>query len=165
MRDPPTVQDIRELRLTGPWRSKSGGLLRVPFALSHAQTLQLFDYDPDELARIPRDIRGLRMFVLENIPAGGVAGGEFHRIRFEIAVTTRGRVRWRCEDVYGGCKEFAPQRDDALCLPPFILHTLEALEDQSAVHFIANTLFDADDPSTHDSYPAHEFRALQERQR
>ena len=81
VRNPSTVDDIRELRMTGPWRSKSGGLLSVPFALSHVQTLDIFDYDQTELDRIPRDIRGLRMFVVEDIPGGAVGGGEFHRIR------------------------------------------------------------------------------------
>lgn len=80
VRNPSTMDDIRELRMTGPWRSKSGGLLSVPFALSHVQTLDIFDYDQAELDRIPRDIRGLRMFVVEDIPGGAIGGGEFHRI-------------------------------------------------------------------------------------
>ena len=94
VRNPSSVEDIRELRVTGPWRSKSGGLLSVPFALSYAQTMDIFNYDHAELNRIPRDIRGLRMFVLEDIPAGGVGGGEFHRIRIEIVFTVKGRGRW-----------------------------------------------------------------------
>jgi hypothetical protein len=32
-RNPPTVDDIKEFAVTGPWRSKSGGELSVPFAL------------------------------------------------------------------------------------------------------------------------------------
>ena len=160
-RDPPSVEDIRELRLTGPWRSKSGGLLSVPFALAHAEAMEIFDYDPAELARLPRDIRGLRMFVLEDMPAGGIGGGEFHRIRIEISFTMSGKVRWICEDVYGGCKEFLPARDCALYFPPFIMHTMESLESGSAVTVIANTLYDPDDARTHDTYPAATFRALQ----
>jgi hypothetical protein len=146
----------------GPWRSKTGGLLSVPFALSHAQAMDIFDYDHAELDRLPRDIRGLRMFVLEDMPAGGIGCGEFHRIRIEIVFTVKGRVRWICEDLYGGRKEFISSRDCILRVPPFILHTIESLEQDSSVVVIANTLFDADDPRTHDSYPATEFRALQE---
>lgn len=165
VRQPPSVHDIRELRMTGPWRSKSGGLLSVPFALPYAQAMDLFDYDPAELAGVPRDIRGLRMFVLEDMPAGGVGGGEFHRIRVEIVFTVQGRVRWLCEDLHGGRKEFTPARDCILYFPPFILHTMEALEPGSAVVVIANTLYDPDDPDTHDTYPAAQFRTLQEHYR
>ena len=157
MRDPPRVGDIRELRMTGPWRSKSGGTLSVPFALPYARMMDLFDYDPAELDRVPLDIRGLRMFVLEDMPTGGVGGGEFHRIRIEIVFTVKGRVRWVCEDLYGARKEFTPPRDCSFYLPPFILHTMEAVEHGSALVVIANTLYNADDPRTHDTYPAAEF--------
>jgi WxcM-like protein len=162
VRNPSTVEDIREIRMAGPWPSKSGGLLFVPFALSHAQTMDLFDYDRAELDRLPRDIRGLRMFVLEHIPAAGVGGGEFHRIRVEIAFTIKGIFRWTCEDVYGGRKVLVSSRDSILRFPPFILHTLESVEHGGAIVVIANTLYDVNDPCTHDTYPASEFRALQE---
>jgi hypothetical protein len=164
-RDPPSVEDIRQIRMAGPWPSKSGGLLSVPFALSHAQTMDIFDYDQAELDRIPRDIRGLRMFVVEDIPTGGVAGGEFHRIRIEILFTMKGKVRWSCEDLYGGRKEFLPPRDCILYLPPFILHTTESLEAGSAIAVIANTQYDADDARTYDTYSTAEFRSLQEHYR
>lgn len=161
VRNPPTVEDIREFRMTGPWPSKSGGFLSVPFMLSHAQTMEIFNYDPEELERIPRDIRGLRMFMLEDMPTGGIGGGEFHRIRIEIAFTMKGRVRWFCEDVYGGRKEFLPPRDCILYFPPFILHTIEALEPDSAIAVVANTVYDKDDADTHDTYTAAQFRGLQ----
>lgn len=164
-RPPPSVSDIRELAMTGPWRSKSGGLLSVPFALSYAQTMDIFDYDATELDRVPRDIRGLRMFVLEDIPVGGVGGGEFHRIRIEIVFTVKGRVRWLCDDLYGGRKEFTPTRDCILHFPPFILHTMEAMEHGSSVVVIANTLYDPDDARTYDTYPVASFRAMQEHYR
>jgi WxcM-like protein len=165
VRNPPSVEDIREIRMTGPWQSKSGGWLSVPFALSHAEMLELFNYDRSELERVSSDIRGLRMFVLEDIPAGGVGGGEFHRIRVEIAFTIRGRVRWHCEDLYGQRKEFFQTRDCILYFPPFILHTMEAVENLSSVVVIANTLYDVADPQTYDTYPVAEFRALQKHRR
>jgi len=161
-RNPPTVDDIKEIPVTGPWRSKSGGELSVPFALPHARAMELFSYDEAELARIPRDIRGLRMFALDNVPIGGVGGGEFHRIRSEIAFTVRGRLRWVCEDLYGGRRVLTTAQKASLYVPPFILHTMEALEHGSAIVVIANTLYDPDDISTHDTYAAAEFRKLQE---
>ena len=164
-RNPPTVEDIRETAMTGPWRSKSGGTLTVPFALPYAYTMDMFGYDDAELDRIPLDIRGLRMFVLEDIPIGGVGGGEFHRIRVEIVVTVKGRVRWVCEDVYGGRKVLTPPPETTLHLPPFILHTMESIEHGSAIAVIANTLYNADDPRTHDTYSAAEFHTLQEHYR
>jgi hypothetical protein len=165
IRNPSSVEDIREFRMTGPWPSKSGGLLSVPFMLPHAQTVQMFSYDQEELDRIPRDIRGLRMFVLEEMPARGVGGGEFHRIRIEIAFTMKGKVRWSCEDVYGGRKGFLPTRDCILYFPPFILHTIESLESGSAIAVIANTVYDKDDAGTHDTYSVAQFRELQEHYR
>jgi hypothetical protein len=69
---------------------------------------------------------------------------------------------WICEDLYGARREFMPARDCILHFPPFILHTMESIEHGSAVVVIANTLYEADDPSTHDTYPVAEFRALQE---
>lgn len=160
-RKPPAVADIREIPVTGPWRSKSGGELSVPFALPHARAMELFSYDEAELARLPRDIRGLRMFTLEDVPVGGIGGGEFHRIRSEIAYTVRGRLRWTCEDLYGGRRVLTTAQSASLLLPPFILHTMEAVEHGSAIVVIANTLYDPDDASTHDTYPAADFRALQ----
>lgn len=161
-RKPPSVDDIEELAVTGPWRSKSGGELSVPFALSHARAMKLFSYDDAELARISRDIRGLRLFTLENVPIGGVGGGEFHRIRSEVAFTVKGCMRWVCEDLHGGRRVLTTARSASLYLPPFILHTMEAIEHGSAMVVIANTLYDPDDARTHDTYPATEFRTLQE---
>lgn len=161
-RKPPTVDDIEELPVTGPWRSKSGGKLSVPFALPYARAMELFRYDEAELDRIPRDIRGLRMFALEDVPIGGVGAGEFHRIRSEIVFTVKGRLRWVCEDLHGGRRVLTTARHTSLHLPPFILHTMEAIEHCSALVVIANTLYDPDDARTHDTYAAAEFRALQE---
>src|SRR5256885_13997901 len=99
-RPPATVDDIRELRMTGPWRSKSGGILSVPFALPYVQAMDIFDYDAAELARLPRDIRGLRMFVLEDMPAGRIGGGEFYRNCIEIVFIRQGRDRRMFEAVH-----------------------------------------------------------------
>lgn len=157
----PTVNDIAELQLAGPWSSKSGGHLSVPFALPYAEAKRFLEGDPSELARMPEVARGLRMFVVENMPVGGVGGGEFHRNRSEIIFTMCGKLSWSCEDLYGSTRVFEPSRERIIRIPPFILHTMRAEEDGSAIMVIANTLFDADDVRTQDSHPAAQFRELQ----
>jgi hypothetical protein len=159
--NPPTVDDVLELTVTGPWPSKSGGSLSVPLAMPHAEAMKFLQPDPIELARLPSNIRGLRIFVIEDVPKGGIGGKEFHRIRTEILFTINGKTRWTCEDLYGVQKEFLPERGTVLVIPPFILHTMEAEEPHSTVVVLANTLFVVEDTSTHDTYSAEVFRHLQ----
>lgn len=164
-RNPPTVADVSELRTSGPWPSKSGGALSVPIALSHTDTRRFFDYDPAELERIGVDIRGVRVFFVSDAPVGGVAGRQFHRIRTEIAFVIKGSVRWRFEDLYGATRELRASAERVVCIPPFILHAVTFEEAGAAVGTLANTLYDRDDPRTHDTYSADAFRGLQERWR
>lgn len=163
--NPSSVEDIRVVPVAGPWRSKSGGMVTVPFVLPHAEMLQFFSHDPAELACIPADISGLRIFTLDNVPRGGIGGREFHRLRTEVAITTKGRVRWNFEDVYGGEKEVVPELGCALLIPPFILHRMEGEAPESSVLVLANTLFVPEDRRTHDGYPDELFRRLQRRYR
>jgi hypothetical protein len=162
---PPSVADVRELRASGPWPSKSGGPLSVPISLSHAETLGFLDYDSAELARIGVDIRGLRVFFVSDAPVGGVAGRQFHRVRREIEFVIRGRVRWHFEDLYGRTKEIVATPERVVCIPPFILHWLTFEEAGSAVGTLANTVYVRDDPRTHDTYSIDVFRSLQDRMR
>src|SRR5262245_18807032 len=159
---PPTVADVRELRTSGPWPSKSGGPLNVPISLSHAEAIGFLDYDPAELARVGVDIRGLRVFYLSDAPVGGVAGRQFHRVRREIEFVIRGRVRWQFEDLYGATREIVASPERVVYIPPFILHSLTFEEAGSAVGTLANTVYVRDDARTHDTYPAEVFRELQD---
>lgn len=162
-RKPPTVADVREFRRRGPWPSRSGGSLSVLLALPHAEVTRLFDYDPQELARLGVDIRGLRVFVVSHAPPGGVAGTEFHRVRTELAFAVDGDVRWEFEDLYGGKREVLASPDSVLCIPPFIVHAVTFRDAASTLVFLANTLYVPEDPRTHDSYPTDVFRGLQRR--
>ena len=162
-RNPPSVDDMREFRATGPWPSKSGGVLNVPVALPHLEAMRFFEHDPEELARIPIDIRGLRAWVVSDIPAGGISGNQFHRVRTEIAFVVKGKVSWRFEDLYGGSRVIAWSPDLALLMPPFVKHMLVAEESGSAVVTLANTLYIPDDPRTHDTYRADLFYAMRDR--
>ena len=159
--NPPTVADVRELRASGPWPSKSGGDLSVPVMLSHAETTRFFDYDPVELERIGVDIRGVRVFFVAGAPASGVAGNQFHRLRTEIEFVVEGSVRWELEDLYGATRDVVATRDRVLYIPPFILHRA-TFTAGSALATLTNTVYVRDDPRTHDTYPAEMFRALQE---
>jgi hypothetical protein len=157
----PKVSEVREFRARGSWRSKSGGILEVLFALSRAEALQFLDANSTELDRDQIDIRGLRMFVVSDIPRHGIGGLQFHRVRTEIGVTTKGTIRWTLEDLYGTEREILVPLGAALFIPPYILHTTRAEEAGSEITTIANTLYDPEDRRTHDTYPIGEFRELQ----
>jgi hypothetical protein len=155
--DPPSVSDVREFRLTGPWETKSRGKLHVPIALPHLQAMAFLSYDQTELERIPVDIRGLRIFTVSDIPYGGIGGTQFHRIRTEISYVGKGKVRWKFEDLYGATREIPWVPDTVLSMPPFVLHTSICEEAGSNIVTLANTLYIPDDPRTHDTYRADEF--------
>ena len=71
-RNPPRVEDVRQLHTSGPWPSKSGGPERADHAVS-SRTTRFLDYDAAELERIGTDIRGVRLFYVHRARAGGVA--------------------------------------------------------------------------------------------
>jgi hypothetical protein len=162
---PPRVADVRELRGNGPWPSKSGGDLRVPISLPHAELRRLLDYDLDEMAQLGRDIRGLRVFYIDGARIGGVAGNQFHRIRTEIAFLVAGSARWEFEDLHGGTRSFNADRDCAVLIPPFVLHRAIFGAEGGTLATLTNTIFERDDPQTHDTYSIEIFRSLQTRMR
>lgn len=161
--NPPGVNDVRESRLTGPWPSKSGGDLHVAFALPHIQAMGLLDYDPTELARIPVEMRGLRLWTVSDIPAGGIVGTQFHRLRTEISFVVKGRCHWLFEDLYGATRVVAWAPDLVLSMPPFVLHTMVCEEAGTTLVTFANTLYVPDDSRTHDTYSTNVFRDLRDR--
>ena len=158
------VSAVKEMEALGPWESKSGGKLMVNLAFS-LRTLKnrYFDYKKSELDRIPEDIRGLRIYTVRELPKNKIGGTEFHRIREEIVFGLEGTVEWECEDVYGNKKNFVLTPDNGVWMPPFILHTYEAIEEDSGLLVMANTLFNPDDPKTHDTYSSDKFRELQKK--
>lgn len=160
--DVPTVEDIRVVETCGPWETKSGGQLEVLFALSLNEVwVKCFGYRDEELDRIPKDIRGLRAYIVRGLPEGGIGGKEFHRIREELVFVLAGSMLWVCEDLFGGRKEFILDPSVGIWMPPFIMHTCTVLEEDSVFLIVANTLFDPDDPRTHDTYSREAFRELQ----
>lgn len=162
------VAAVRFLENRGPWRTKSQADLTVVFAMDFADVMhRFFAYQEVETKRMPPDfdVRGLRMYMVRGIPAGTIGGTEFHRIREEMVFCLDGAVRWVCEDLSGGKREFLLKPHQGVWMPPYILHTYSAKEDGSGLLVLCNTLFDPDDPQTHDTYAEAEFRALQKRYR
>lgn len=161
--DVATVDDIKLMRSRGPWTTKSGGKLDVLFAIPRT-TLEAryLHYEETELADIPDDIRGLRVYMVRDLPKESIGGTEWHRVREEMVFASHGSVEWICEDLFGGKKDFQLTPTVGVWMPPCILHTYIVMEAGSELLVIANTLFTPEDPRTHDTYSLETFRALQE---
>src|SRR3989338_1784260 len=50
--------------------------------------------------------------------------------------------------------------DYGVWIPPFIMHTVIAREPNSGFLVVCNTLFEPNNPASHDSYPVEEFNHL-----
>lgn len=161
----PAVGDIRHFKSEKTWQTKSGGELRVRFAIPHAAVQEEFlGYNDAELAKVPGNIRGMRGYNVTGLPKGQVGGTEYHRIREEMVFGIGGRVRWECEDLLGNKREFILDPDSGVWMPPFILHTYETLEDGSGLFILANTLFFLEDGTeVSDTYPREDFLELQKK--
>jgi hypothetical protein len=146
-----SVRDVEEFECKGPWKTKSEGDLSALFALPFQKVQRLFKYDEEELSRIPKDIRGLRSFRINNIRAGKAGGGEFHRVRTELIFALKGTVRFVCKDSNGTASIHTINKYRGILIPPFIQHSYEAIEDADLLVF-ANTLFDPESPETLDVY-------------
>jgi len=157
----PTVADIETFPVRGPWVTKSGGALDVLCALPIADVQRYLTYDEAELARVPTDLRGLRLYHVRDLPIGRIGGTEFHRIRAEMLIGLAGAERWEFEDLRGGIRHVDLTPTVGVRLPPFILHTYTVREEGSGNLVVANTLFDPNDPRTHDTYSVAAFRELQ----
>lgn len=159
--DFPAVSDVRRFSSVGPWKSKSGGLLTVPLKIDYSDLLGDFlSYDSKSLADIPEDIRGLRIYTVRKIPKGACGGGEFHKIRKEIAIVLKGKFRWKCEDLRGEISKWVIAQGGGIWMPPYIMHSYTSLENDGELLVVANTLFDPQDPKTYDTYSADEFSKL-----
>ena len=147
----------------GPWSSKSGGSLEVIYSSAlalPAMMAEFFDYSLEELALVQTDIRGFRLYTVTGIPKGGVGGREFHRLRHELFFTLSGALQVCCEDMMGGRLEWVMPARHGVHIKPTILHTVTALEPDTDFLVVANTLFDPEDPRTHDCYSEVEFKRL-----
>ena len=166
LKNPPRVSEVIEFQQTHSheaFPTKSGGLLSIAFALPVDLVQNFFSYNQEELRIVPKDIRGLRSYRVENLPEGQVGGTEFHRLRKEIVMGIAGRVRWECEDLYGEKREFILTPGNGVWMPPFILHTYFTEENRSGLMVVCNTLFPLPaNPATNDTSSVEEFRKLQE---
>ena len=164
----PSVKDVKRLPPTGPWPSKSGGELIVRFGQpltvsgeTSGLNESFFVYPREELAIIPAEMRGLRFYHVRGIPKHGVGGNEFHRLRHELFLATDGALLMDCEDLHGEQEEFRLEPNDyGVWIPPFIMHTVIAREPNSGFLVVCNTLFEPNNPASHDSYPVEEFNHL-----
>lgn len=160
-----SVQDIRTIETRGPWASKSGGSLNVLLALPQDEVTEFLDYDHpgfDDLEQeIGVNIRGLRVYGVSDIPKDAIGGLEWHDIRTEFVSAIGGKALWQCVDVYGNEEEFVLDRNKAVLMPPGILHTYVALENDTHLQVVCNTLFIPEDKRTHDTFSKESFIALQ----
>jgi hypothetical protein len=157
----PTIDDVLVIGTQRGWKTKSNADLVVLFAMAAHEVSDFLKYENEELKNfIPGDIRGLRAYYIKGLKMGSIGGGEFHRLRKEILFSLEGIFDFECEDVYGRKRMLRIDQDKALYLPNFISHTYETITSGDLLVF-ANTLFNADDPKTWDSYSLETFRKLQ----
>jgi len=158
---PSSISDIQVIKVKGPWNSKSGGLLNVGFALPREALTAFLDYDNPEFTAIKErsgvDIHGLRLYTVKKIPKGSIGAKEWHKARSECVSVLAGKALWQCVDLHGKKREFVLDDSISVIVPPCILHTYQALEDDTHIQVICNTLFNPEEPSTHDTYSYESF--------
>lgn len=157
----PTVKDIKVLSTPGNWTTKSGGVLEVITRIDYTVLSQFLTYNDADLYQVPEDIRGLRVYRVTGVSKGSVGANEWHKLRNELFTVLRGSVRWVCTDHLGQTKSFTITPTITIYTPHHILHTYEALEDDTEIAVIANTLFNPDNLATHDTYSVESFHELQ----
>ena len=162
-----TISDIKQLNAQGPWQSKSGGMLNVLFSLTEIETQLFLGYENPEFDKILSttgiNIKGLRSYTVSNIPKGSVGGKEWHKARSEYLYAPLGSATVHCVDLLGNEETFTVSPQQAIIIPPSILHTYTALEDDTKLQVICNTLFIPEEPGTHDSFLPEEFYRLAEK--
>ena len=147
-----TFKDVRFKARSGPWATKSGGKLEVLVRFDFFGAMDFLNFYQNS------GIRGLRLYIVKELPDGEVGGGEFHKVRQEILMVTQGEVLFIIEDLHGVKKEITlTPETGVLFIPIWILHTYVAKRPGSEILVLANTDFDPQDPATYDSYPKEEF--------
>lgn len=150
-----TVNDIREILVRGPWKTKSDGELSVLMAFSQGELESYFKYE----GNMEPDIRGLRIYMITGLKEGKRGGGGFHKIRQEIILCLHGLVKLEFRDLNGSEKMMMVDKSRGIYFPSHILHSYEVLKDATLL-VIANTLFDPENPLTFDSFPMKEFKTI-----
>ena len=156
----PHVDTLERSSSDGPWTTKSGSKLLVNLKLSLPEIETQFSYIQEELDILPGDIRGFRICTNRGMPKGSVGGNEFHRIRQELFVLLDGVLKIISEDLYGNTRVEILNPGERLSMVPYIMHTVEAMEDETGFLETANTLFIPENPLTHDTYSREEFDRL-----
>lgn len=151
------VGQVKILKPRGDWRSKSGGRIKLLFSFSSKIRNQFFSYNNREAAKLLRDIRGFRSYVVKDLRCGGIGGKEFHRLRNELVFVIAGRVRWDLEDLHGRKKIVLLKELEGIWIPPFILHTYRVLKPNTILMSIASTRYHS---RASDTYPRSRFSKL-----
>ncbi len=155
-----SIKDIRVFNHQQEWDTKSGGTLRVLYALDYSIARDFLSFH-EATDTNHADIRGIRSYVVHDIPKGKIGANEWHKIRNEIITVLNGSIKWTCTDTEGNEAQFVINKGTAVFTPNHILHRYESLEEHTALTVLANTIFQPGDPTTHDTYPAETFPALQ----
>lgn len=156
-----TVDEIKVLKIRGPWASKSGGNLNVLFNLPQDELEAFLDYQNPEFDKMPGNMRGFRSYKVSEVPKDSIGAKECHLARNELVFAAKGSFTWKCVDLLGGEREFTLDGNTAVLTPFGLFHVYQALEDDSTIQVICNTGFDPENPATHDSYSEAEFYELQ----
>lgn len=99
---------------------------------------------------------------MSHIKKSKIGAHEWHKIRCEIVSVIKGKVLWKLQDTQGGkIEHILDQTNNSLLIPPYLMHTYEALEDDSEILVVANTIFIVNDKTTHDTYPESGFPIFQ----
>ncbi len=155
------VNELKILRPVGPWVTKSSAKLTVLFAFQHDDfNKEFFQYDTAELENVGKDIRGLRIYTVDDIKKNCVGANEWHKIRQEILFCTSGSLNIELVDVYGSKRRVNLSKHEGIWIQPYVLHTYTAIQDMSSLEVIANTLYVPEDVITHDTFSADDFHGL-----
>ncbi|MAG60550.1 hypothetical protein CL619_02070 [archaeon] len=162
----------------GPWVTKSdaelsvlfacefeklGANKSVPYLLSIPKLPELndfFEYSSVPLDSVNQDIRGLRVYCIRSLLVGKEGGYEYHKIRDEVIFGLIGSVKVVLEDLAGNHEEYIIDSKHAVRIPAGVMHSYHVLEQGSAIFVLANTLFDAKDATTHDSYSLDDWENI-----
>ncbi len=157
-----SISDVRVINSSRVWETKSKAQLRVLVREQIGWVSQVFLRIRAESWEISgQDLRGLRLYTVRRIPKDSVGGKEFHRLRWEFILALEGKIHFILEDLRKNKKEIIVTAENGVLLPPYVLHTYTALEENSGLLVLCNTDFEPENPKTHDTFSEEEFQKLQ----